>query len=117
MKLILDETQRLNLNIVIGSQRGTVDDVRLFWRLLDRFELTEEERKKINFRTQEINGQQVALWDLVFSNPVEYELARDEYDRLARVVKEWQPGFLTAQDRRWLEPLLAQFDSNGQPKQ
>jgi hypothetical protein len=117
--LTLDYTQRLNLHALIGAQRGSVDDVRLYWKLQDKIELSDEEREKINFRVIDVNGQQQAAWDLVPNAPVEYEFTAEELSRLSRVIKEWQAGFVAA-DRRWLEPLLAQLDhvsTNGnQPK-
>ena|SRR5215471_5091635 len=119
MKLLLDHTQRLNLHALMGAQRCSVDDVRFWWRLQDRIDLSREERTAINFRVQEFNGQQQATWDPDGSlPPKEYEFTSDEFTRVAKVVKEWQPGFMTTFDRRWLEPLLVQLDasSNGQPK-
>jgi hypothetical protein len=101
----------------MGAQRGSVDDVRAYWKLQDRIDLSEAERKAINFRIQEVNGMQQALWDGdPKAKPKEFEFAPDEFDRIKKMVREWQPGFLTTADRRWLEPLLGQLD-NGQPKE
>ena len=117
MKLTLDYTQRLNLHALMGAQRVNLDDLRLLWKLQDRIDLDAEQRAAINFQIREINGMQQATWDLSKSSfsPAEYEFTTEEFNRIARMVKEWQPGFLTTADRRWLEPLLVQLD-NGQPK-
>jgi len=110
MKLLLDNTQRLNLHALMGAQRGSVDDVRLFWRLQDRIDLSDEEKQAINFRIVEVNGMQQATWEQRPVPPAEYEFTGDEFARLVKMVKEWQPGFVTTSDRRWLEPLLEQLD-------
>jgi hypothetical protein len=116
MKLLLDDTQRLNLHALMGAQRCSVDDVRFWWKLQDRIDLSDKEREAIHFTVQEINGQQQATWNPnLRQKPHEYEFTADEFARVVKLVKEWQPGFLTTSDRRWLEPLLVQLD-NGQPK-
>jgi hypothetical protein len=113
LQLTLDHTQRLNLHALMGAQRGTVDQVRLFWKLQDRIQLSDPEKQAANFRLQDVNGMQQAVWDLVPANgnlpPVDYEFSDDEIARIRRVFKEWPPGFV-ASDRRWLEPLLAQLE-------
>lgn len=108
MKLALDYTQRLNVHAVLGAQRGSVDDVRAIWKLQDRIELTAEEKKKINYRVISVNNMQQVLWDLIEAPLKEYELTADEFGRISRAIKEF-PG-ASGNDRRWLEPLLAQLD-------
>lgn len=116
MQLMLDHTQRLNLHALIGAQRASVDELRVWWRLQDRIELTEEEKRAIEFRIKTVetsNGPvEQPIWRIdrvIEARP--FDFADDEFRRLEKLIKEWQPGFLTTSDRRWLEPLLAQFFS------
>jgi hypothetical protein len=111
MKLTLDYTQRLNLHALMGAQRVNVDELRLYWRLQDMIELTAKEKLLINYRTFQQNGQQQVQWDMGRDVlPQDYEFAPDEIQRIARMVREWQPGFLPGADRQWIEPLLTQLD-------
>jgi hypothetical protein len=113
MKLALDFTQRLNLYALIGQQRGSLNDIRLFWKLQDKIDLTAEEKKEINWRTMQMDGtgQEQVVWDLVANEPREFNFTSEENDRLEKALNEWQPGFIAA-ERRWLEPLLAQLEHN-----
>ena len=122
MQLSLDHTQRLNLHALMGAQRANVDELRVWWRLQDRIELTEEEKVAIEFRTKKVetaNGPiEQPVWRIDKAIQVRtFDFADDEFRRLERLIKEWQPGFLTTSDRGWLEPLLAQFFTavNGHP--
>lgn len=115
MKLTLDYTQRLNIHALMGAQRVNVDDLRMFWRLQDRINLSDEERQAIGYRIEQVNGNAQPTWNLNAQLPaVEYDFPQAEFDRIAKMVKEWQPGYLPSMDRRWLEPLLDQLSSNGQ---
>ena len=122
MTLSLDYTQRLNLHALIGAQRGSVDELRMWWRLQDRIELSTEEKEAVGFKVIEQNGQSLVQWDAQKTVPVkEYEFKDDEFQRLGKAVKEWPSGFLTGLDRKWIEPLLQQLDgaasSNGAKKE
>ena len=110
MKLTLDETQRLNLHTIIGGQRGTVDELRLFWRLQDKIALTDEEKEHIQFKSVQNNGNVTVTWDTRLLTKVEFELKDDEEKSITKIFKDGQIGF-AAYDRMWLEPLLAQFTS------
>ena len=112
MKLVLDYTQRLNLHALLGAQRANCDELRMFWRLQDLLELSADEKKTIDYRSVMQGGQAVVQWDATKELPTrEYDLQEVEFQRLAKVVKEWQPGFLIGADRRWIEPLLAALDA------
>src|SRR5215813_10291078 len=119
MKLSLDYTQRLNLHALMGTQRASVDDIRLFWRLQDLINLTADEKAAINYRTvPQANGTVQVQWDARENLPVlEYEFQAEEFQRLGKMFKEWQSGFLIGPYRPWLEPLLNQLDGavNGKP--
>lgn len=112
MTLKLDFTQRLNLHALIGAQRCNVDELRAAWRLQDEIDLTDAEKKKINYRLVRAGDQAAPAWDLVENTPTEYSFSEEDYARLKKLVKEWQPGFLTSADRQWLQPLLDQFEGN-----
>lgn len=110
MKLNLDQTQRLNLHALMGAQRAALDDLRMLWKLQDRIELSAEEKKMIGYKVQTVNGMQQVQWDMAKILPAaEYEFSDAEFARIARMLKEWQQGFASA-DRLWLEPLMAQLD-------
>lgn len=112
MKLTLDYTQRLNLHALMGAQRANCDELRMYWRLQDMIELTAEEKTAINYRTVQQNGQSIVNWDVDKALPAkEYEFQEAEFQRLTKMVKEWQPGFLIGADRRWIEPLLTQLEA------
>ena len=112
MKLTLDHTMRLNLHALMGAQRGSVDEIRVWWRLQDQIDLTEEEKKEINYRVGTVGEMQAPMWDVNKSIKARsFEFSDEDYGKIAKVVKEWQPGFLASNDRRWLEPLLAQLDA------
>jgi hypothetical protein len=105
----LDHQQRLNLIALMGTQRGNVAELRLFWDLQDRLELNDEERAAIRYRVAVQNGVEVPSWDPEAKLPVlEYEISEVEGQRLRRVIEEW-PHFLTAMDRKWILPLLDQL--------
>jgi hypothetical protein len=111
MKLSLDHTQRLNLHALMGAQRTTVDEVRMWWRLQDMIDLSPEERRTINYRIETLGGMQQPTWDVDKRlDPREFEFSADEFKKLERIIKEWQSGFFASADRRWLEPLLIQLD-------
>lgn len=113
MQLTLDHVQRLNLYALMGQQRGSLADTRLFWRLLDRIELTPEEREKIGYTLRDVNGMMQPSWDANKRlDPVAFEFSEEEYKRVERMIDEWQPGFVASFDRLWLEPLLAQIEAN-----
>jgi hypothetical protein len=111
MKLSLDHTQRLNLHSLMGAQRASLDDLRMFWKLQDRIDLSAQEKAAINYKVQLVNGMQQVQWDVSKVLPLEvYEFNEQESARLTKMLKEWQPGYLIGADRQWLEPLLAQID-------
>lgn len=111
--LVLDATQRLNVHALIGAQRANVDDMRMFWKIQDRIELSLEEKEIIGYQIRQApNGQQQITWDTSrFLEPREVELTPDEVPKLLKIIKEWQGGFMINADRIWLEPLLGQLEN------
>lgn len=109
IQLMLDESQRLNLHFVIGQQRGPVDDIRLCWRIQDKIALSDAEKNAIGYTLTTNNGNTGIFWDTRLVKPAAYDFTGEELARVTKAVKEWQPGYL-ANDRQWLEPLLAQLE-------
>lgn len=115
MDLFLDETQRLNLHFMLGTQRGSVDEIRAWWRLQDRIELSEEERRAVNYRLIQIGEASQPTWDADKTNVRPFEFSTEDTQKVEKMIRDWQPGFAAA-DRRWLEPLLAQFTEPHEPQ-
>jgi hypothetical protein len=110
MTLNLDYSQRLNLHALMGQQRGPVNDIRGYWKLQDKIELTGEEKTACGFRMVDIpGGGQQAVWNPAINEAKPFDLSKDEIDRLNKAIRGWESGFVV-QERRWLEPLLAQLD-------
>lgn len=110
--LVLDHTQRLNLHALIGAQRANVDDMRLFWKIQDRIDLSPKEKEAIGYQIRQVNGQQQIAWDATCGlAPVEFDFLPEEVAKLGKIVKEWSPGYMIAADRVWLEPLLGQLEN------
>jgi len=109
MRISLDHQQRLNLIALMGTQRGTVADIRTLWKLQDRMELSEEEKREINYQVIAQDGAEAVRWDLGKSlPPVEVELSTAESQRLRKIVEEY-PNFQLG-DRKWIESLLDQLE-------
>lgn len=110
MTLFLDHRQRLNLIVIMGAQRATVAEMRVYWALEDKLALNDEEKAAIDYRTAVApNGVEVPSWNPEKGLPPrEIEVTDAEAQRISRMVNEW-PHFLTAIDRVWIEALLAQL--------
>jgi hypothetical protein len=109
MVLSLDHQQRLNLIALMGTQRGTVAEMRMLWGLQDKLDLNQEERAAIEYRVATQNGIEQPSWNPELSLPAkEFEVSEAEAARMRHVIEEW-PHFLTAVDRKWILPLLDQL--------
>jgi hypothetical protein len=119
MNLMLDHQQRLNLHGLMGAQRVSLDEMRMFWKMQDRIDLSDEEKIAVGYRTELLNGQERVIWDVTKKLEAKgYEFSDAEITRIRKVVEEW-PYFMTSTDRAWVEPLLAQLppgSENGHPK-
>jgi len=89
--------------------------VRASWKLQDKIDLSEAEKKEIDYKLVGPPGQEQPTWKMNGAAPKEFEFTADEYNRFKKVMKEWQQGFVTSPDRRWLEPLLDQLDECDKP--
>jgi hypothetical protein len=110
MLLSLDHQQRLNLIALMGVQRANVAEMRMFWVLQDKFDLSQEEKEAIGYRTAiDASGASVPSWNWELRlPPKDFEISDSEGQRLRRIIEEW-PHFLTAADRVWIVPLLDQL--------
>jgi hypothetical protein len=109
MTLNLDHQQRLNMISLLGAQRANVGEMRMFWGIIDRLELNEEEKDAIQFKLATANGMEIPSWNAELRlEPKAYEFSDVELQRMRRIIDEW-PHFITAVDRRWLTPLLDQM--------
>jgi len=109
MTVNLDYQQRLNLAALIGQQKGTVADLRLWWSLLDKLELSAEEKKFINFRLVQDSGYSIPTWDAHAPVLSEIELSADELGKVREVLDNC-PNFRVV-DYVWLRPLLSQLEN------
>src|SRR5262245_9169812 len=114
MILELDHQQRLNLHALMGTQKVSVNEMRAFWKLQDRIDLSDAEREAIGYRVEMMQGNEVPVWDRAKSlEPRSYEFTEAEAARIRKVIEEW-PHFITNADRKWLEPVLAQLPEGSQ---
>jgi hypothetical protein len=110
MTVFLDYEQRLNLTALVGAQKGPLAELRQLWKLLDRIELSEEEKVAVNFRVAVQNGLEYFLWNRRKSEPRAFELTEAEVQRLRKLIEEW-PQFIAGSDRSWIETTVEQLDS------
>jgi hypothetical protein len=113
MTLNLNYQQRINLVLLTGAQRGNVAEMRLFWGLQDRLQLTAEEKEAIGYQLvfDPASGMENPRWNHTKARdcaPLAFELTESEGQRLRRMLDEW-PHFLAAVDRVWIEPLMEQL--------
>jgi hypothetical protein len=112
MTLNLNYQQRINLSLLVGAQRGNVSEMRLFWGLQDRLNLTAEEKASIEYRIEvDPAGNEMPRWNHFKARdcaPLAFECSESEGQRLRKMLDEW-PHFLAAIDRIWIEPLIEQL--------
>ena len=110
MTLILDHQQRLNLIALMGAQKGSLAEIRQLWRMQDRLELNEDEKRTINLRVIAQNGGEVTTWDRDKKlDSAGFDFTEAELGRVRKLIEEW-PLF-TGVDRPWIESLVDQIDS------
>ncbi len=110
MKLTVSTTQRIQLCRDMRTQTGDAGALRAWWKLEDIFALDDKEKAAIKFQTRLVDMQEVYLWDSSVSLPdkvVELELID-----VARTKHALTTSVHRAQDRAWLEPLLAELEES-----
>jgi hypothetical protein len=109
MKLSLDLAARVNLGTLVGlAECRTLADVKAAWELLDKLELSNSEKEKIEYQVQFVNGNEIPVWNREKTLPqVDVVLTDSEVERITKILgaARYAPGPM----RRWLEPLLLQL--------
>lgn len=115
MTLILDHQQRLNLIALMGAQKGSLAEIRQLWKMQDRLELNDEEKRSINHRViYHPNGGEAIAWDVDKKlASAGFDFSEAELARVRKLIEEW-PLF-SGPDRGWVESLTAQLDSLSAP--
>lgn len=113
MTLSLDHQARINLAALIGSvECRTLAETKAAWALMDKFELSEQEKAAIEFEWRHVDGGDIPTWNESKRIPwVNVELNETESARVMRALDGARvvPGPM----RRWLEPVLAQIPGAG----
>ena len=106
MTVILHLEQRLLLDRVIGSQKGTVSDIMLWTALLKRIGFAGDRERQAAVEAYLLRAGQAGILGLLPApaEPQEYELLEGEVDRIARALKGFN-GY-TASDYLLCESLL-----------
>lgn len=116
MTLSLDHQARINLAALVGSvECKTLSETKAAWALMDKFELSDQEKSAIAFEWRHVEGNDIPTWDPTKRLPrVDIELNDSESARIMRALETARviPGPM----RRWLEPVLAQMPANGAAK-
>ena len=107
--LFLTHTQRIHLCHDIRMQTGNAGALRAWWKLEDLLLLDDKEKTEIKFQSRMVEMQEVFLWDSSASLP-DKEVDLDAND-LARTKHALTTAVHRAQDRFWLESLLAQLEA------
>ena len=63
MILVLDHTQRLNLQALLGAQRADVGSIRAIWAVQDKLALSADEEKTIDLKRELVSGQERTVWN------------------------------------------------------
>lgn len=117
MKLMLDQTQRLNLHALLGAQRADVGCIRAIWAVQDRIALNADEEKVLELKRETTGGQERVLWNAHRSLPaMEFEFSNPEVARIKAAIQTWDT-YAAGADRLWLEPLVVALFSTQQPKE
>lgn len=110
MTIDLNYLERLNLRVLMGQWRGwTAAELRRVWSVMDRLELSAEEKAGINHRVNVVDGEEREFWD---TRPAKPPAAKtyDLHDRDVARIRKALAGFPWAgNDRKWAERLFNEF--------
>ena len=104
----LNQEQRLNLELLIGQQRGDVRLVSAYLRILSTLRLTEDEKKAINLR---VEGNAFKFDNLDSNNLRFYLLETGDAVELKKLLLTYNQ--FSPLDLRWLDPVLGQLRELG----
>jgi hypothetical protein len=107
--------QRLRLALLIGEQKGTVAQIRLWSAVLGKLDLSRQERDEIGFRTTELPDGRVAMqWDPERARAAKPIALENEEARAVSALVASHPGFAPA-DLEWVDTLLRALDRKETP--
>jgi hypothetical protein len=109
--LDLTANQRLNIFAIVEGREGTAAEFRLYSKIMDKLELSEEEKDAIGYKEQELPDGQVmriipeGKGD---DNPKTISFEDAEFSKLKELFSGRIPR-LNLGHRKWLMPLLDQL--------
>ena len=102
--------QRLRLSFLIGEQKGTVSQIRLWSGVLGKVELSAEEREAIVLRTVELpDGRASMQWHQSAAQVARAIALENDEARAVSALLASHPGFAPA-DLAWVDALLHSLD-------
>src|SRR5215475_7655163 len=108
--MLLDHNQRLNINALLGLlDCPNMRDTRLVWDLMDRMELSNDEKARIEYTTDK-DG--IPGWNMTRIPPAQpMEVSDPEIRQIQRALDLFLKHFkkIPVRSRSWLEPLLRQL--------
>lgn len=108
--------QRIRVELVLGPHKfSTLSQVNVMGEVFDKIKLTDDEKKTCSFKIGDlVNGQAPISWDeTAGKEKKEISLENEEAAQFKDFLLKWPAGYDQA-DRRWMRPLLAEWDK---PKQ
>jgi hypothetical protein len=110
MRVSLSYIERLNLRALMGQWRGWGhSELRRVWNIMDRLELSEEEKARIGYVVRIVDGVEREFWDARPANPPDpKEFDFHERD-VARIKNALRGCPYAGNDRVWLSGLLEKF--------
>src|SRR6185437_1063184 len=111
MTLELTHAQRINLVALLGGLPVQVQTIRRYWAVLDKIDLSEEEKQAIGFKeAMGLDRRPIAVWNPAASLPVkEIEFTNWEIEILRSLLRPETEVLVFSRD--WLEGLLDQLGS------
>lgn len=105
--MLLSIEQRLNLLLLVGGlECKTIAETRTAWGLLDRLELTAEEKESVGLTA---NGNGFQWKTNGVGNLSEIELSEAEVGVITSAIQKC-PQWIAGMTRNWLRPLLEQIE-------
>jgi hypothetical protein len=99
----LDLNQRQHLAVIVGSAQGTPAEVKVYYEILKAIDLSEEEKKAINFQQ---SGDMI-VWEKGDLPAHPYSFSSEHIAKLKAALTGWR--FFRAKDQEWLPQVLDQL--------
>ena len=109
--LSLDFQAHMNVVAVLDNQQGNLGTLRLCTRIVEKIELSEEEKGQIGYVVvPHPNGAQLPAWNRNATlPPKDVTLPPEEASKLREVLESCP--FFKRSDLHWLEPLVQQLNT------